>query len=111
MTFWPRADSTNLTNCSASRRSAAEALASMPMALGSSVAGSRYLTTRFLSASAAPTPAELCTSAILICPLVSACSVGPFVGWMISPFAFSLVKYCSPALTPPSLLIMPAMKG
>ena len=38
---------------------------------------------------AAPMPAEHCTSARLIWPLVSACSVGPLVGWMTSPLDLS----------------------
>ena len=46
-------------------------------------------------------PAELCTSASLICPAVSACSVGPLVGLMTSPLVFSAVKNFSPWLTPP----------
>src|ERR1700734_2144839 len=65
----------------------------------------------FLSPSAAPIAAELCTSARLIWPLVSACRVGPLVGWMTRPFALSLVKYVSPALTPPREFMMPAMNG
>ena len=92
MTFWPAGESTNVMNFSASARSAAGAFASMPIALGSRVTGSRYLTVSFLSPSTAPMPAELCTRASLIWPLVSACRVGPFVGWMIRPLALSLVK-------------------
>ena len=46
----------------------------------------------FLSVNVAPIAAEDCTSARLICPLVSACSVGPLVGWMTRPLDLSLVK-------------------
>ena len=55
----------------------------------------------FLSVNVAPIAAEDCTRARLIWPLVSACRVGPLVGWMIRPLDFSVEKYFSPADTPP----------
>jgi len=64
----------------------------MPIADGSRVAGLRYLMPMFLSLSVAPIAAEDCTSARLIWPLVSACSVGPLVGWMTRPLDFSVLK-------------------
>ena len=67
-------------------------MASMPIADGSRVAGLRYLMPMFLSLSVAPIAAEDCTSARLIWPLVSACSVGPLVGWMTRPLDFSVLK-------------------
>ena len=101
MTFWPAGESTYSMNFSASACSAGDALASMPSADGSRVAGSRYSMPMFLSVNVAPIAAEDCTSARLIRPLVSACSVGPLVGLMTRPLDLSVVKYFSPAETPP----------
>ena len=65
----------------------------------------------FLSVNVAPIAAEDCTSARLIWPLVSACRVGPLVGWMTRPLDFSVEKYFSPAETPPRSFITPAISG
>ena len=101
MTFWPAGESTYSMNCFASACSAGDALASMPSWDGSRVAGSRYWMPMFLSVNVAPIAAEDCTSARLIRPLASACSVGPLVGLMTRPLLLSVVKYFSPADTPP----------
>ncbi len=79
-------------NCFASACTAGEAFASIPIAPGRSVTGVGYSTRSFESPSFAPIPAELWTSASLIWPLVRAWSVGPFVGLMTRPFAFSFAK-------------------
>ena len=73
----------------------------MPIADGSSVAGLRYAMPMFLSVNVAPIAADDCTSARLIWPLVSACRVGPLVGWMTRPLALSEEKNFSPAETLP----------
>src|ERR1700687_5491867 len=111
MTFWPAGDSTYEMNFSASACSAAGALASMPIADGSRVAGLRYSMPMFLSVNVAPIAADDCTRARLIRPLASACSVGPLVGLMTRPLLLSVVKYFSPADTPPRLFMTPAMSG
>src|SRR5579872_4443798 len=100
MTCWPCLERTNSTNCCASACTAGEALASIPIAIGSRVTWFRNLTWSDESPSLAPMPAELCTSASLIWPEVSACRVGPLVGLMTSPLLLSELKNFSPWLTP-----------
>ena len=92
MTCCPLFASTNSMNRLASFCSVTDTFGSIPMHDGRSVTGLRYLTRSALSEKRAPIPAELWTRASLICPLVRACNVGPFVGWMTRPLAFSFVK-------------------
>ena len=85
MIFWPAGDMTKSTKLSASDCSALGALASIPMALGRAVTGSRNLTLMPGVLRLAPMPAELWTRASLMMPASRAASVLPLVRLMTRP--------------------------